>query len=162
MKKIVIFLMVLPALYLFACKPQRQSNSTAQNSRDKNTSTQLLELEKARLAALSQLDSNQLKEMVSADFELTTSFGELINLQRLLQNYRLRYLAGTQEKHYTKATIVNIYNDGKTAILRGVYIVERVEKGGIIVLTTRYTDVYIKDAQKFLLASSHHSRIKNN
>ena len=162
MKKIVIFLMVLTALHLFACKPQRQSNSTAQNTSDKNISTELINLEKKRLSALSQLDSNQLKEMVSTDFQLTTSLGELTSLQGLLQNYRARYLTGVQEKHYTKSTIVNIYNEGKTAILRGIYIVERIEKSGIVVFTTRYTDVYIKDSEKWRLSCSHHSRIKKS
>ena len=141
--------MVLPLFYLFACKPHRQSNSTAQNTRDKNTSAELIELEKARLAALSQLDSNQLKKMVSPDFEFTTSFGELVSLHDLLQNYRARYLAGAREKHYTKSIKVNIYNGGKTAILRGIYVLERVEKGGIVVITTRYTDVYIKNDKNF-------------
>jgi hypothetical protein len=159
MKKIST-IMVLLALYFFSCKPEGQSKAPAQSRKSKNIAAELLQLEKNRNNAINTLDSNRLKEMVTPDFVLTTVYGELKNVGEIFKSLQTNYLKGSAEKHYTKSTQVNIYNNGKIAVLRGIYAIEKHEKNGVIVFNSRYTDTYAKINGFWLLVASHQSRLK--
>jgi hypothetical protein len=63
------------------------------------------------------------------------------------------------EKHYTKSNQSSFYNDDNAAIVSGIYITEKKSSQGVIVLTARFTDLYVKANQNWLLLASQHTRL---
>ena len=152
--------MVLLAWYFFSCKSENQSDLMVQNRKNKNTARELLQLEQIKINAINSLDTNRLKEIIAPDFQLTTVYGEIKNVKDLFKDLVAHYQKGATEHHYVKSPRVVFFNKEKTAIIRGLYSIEKHEKNGVVVLNARYTDIYIKINGLWMLVSSHVSRLK--
>ncbi len=145
----------------FSCE-KKQSNSNNLNVKKANSLTEeLLQIEKNRLDAINQLDTTQYKKWLNPEFELIDSFGKLNDITELVRQFKVKINAGVREKHYTRSTKVKLFNEQTVAILNGIYIIEKLENKGVIVLTMRYCDVYAKQQNKWSLLSSQLSRIRN-
>ena len=138
------FAFILQTLCFFSCGSKESIKNQSQKQAEDPVVAEILALEKTRLEATSQFDSVKLKELLVPEFELTTAQGELLNIQKMLQELKKRSQTLIQEQHFTKSTKVTLFNENSFAIVKGVYISERKESRGLIVLTFRYTDFYIK------------------
>lgn len=161
MKPFFFIAILLHVLCFFSCE-KKQSNSNNTNTTKANSLTEeLLQIEKARLDAINQLDTTQYKKWLNPEFELIDSFGKLNDISELIRQFKVKINAGVREKHYTRSTKVKLFNEQTVAILNGMYTIEKSENKGVIVLTMRYCDVYAKQQNKWSLLSSQLSRIRN-
>lgn len=164
MKKIrAIALVVLSISCLISCKPRNQGKKTFIPQKNSSISNQILALEKARLDATNQLDTTQLKTFLAPQYEWTTAYGKLLNTQQMLGLLKKRVASSVQEIHSIKSPTVELYNDNNIALVKGIYVVEKRERNGLIVLTSRFSDIYILDSLSgtWKLLHSQHSRIKS-
>lgn len=161
MKISMIFLIfILQIFCFFSCETKEPAKKITQQQKNDPVVAEILALEKTRLEATAQFDSVKLKQLLAPEFEMTTAQGELLNTQQLLQIFKKRSLTQIQEKHYTKYTKVRPLTSNNIVITKGIYIIERRETRGVIALTFRYTDLYVKSpGNGWLLESSHISRI---
>lgn len=151
---------ILQLFCFFSCGTKETTKDIAQQQKSDPVSGEILALEKARLDAIAQLDTVKLKQLLAPEFEMTTAQGEVLNTQKMLHMLQKRSQTLMQELHFTKSTQVKLLNSNSFAIVKGVYVSERKENRGLIVLTFRYTDLYLKTPENtWLLLSSHMSRI---
>lgn len=157
---IVSFTFILQALCFFSCESKDSIQKTAQQKGENPIVTEILALEKMRLNAIAQFDSTKLKQLLAPEFEMTTAQGELLNTQKMLQILQKRSQTSVQEQHYTKFSKAQLLSENSFAIIKGLYIIERKESHGMVVLTLRYSDLYVKNPNKnWLLVCSHLSRV---
>ncbi len=157
---LVLFTFVLQALCFISCQSKGPVKKSTQKQADDPVVAEILALEKMRLDATTQFDSVKLKQLLAPEFELTTAQGELLNTQKMLQVLKKRSQSQIQELHFTKSTKIQLLNNNSFAIVKGVYLVERKESRGLVVLTLRYSDLYVKNSNNiWLLMCSHLSRI---
>lgn len=161
MKIAIIFLIfILQILCFFSCGAKESAKKTTWQQKNDPVSGEILALEKMRLDATSQFDTVKLKQLLAPEFEMTTAQGEVLNTQKMLHMLQKKRQTLIPEQHFTRSTQVQLLNDNSLAIVKGVYVSERKESRGLIVLTFRYTDLYIKKTgNTWLLVSSHLSRI---
>ena len=151
---------ILQIFCFFSCGAKESAKKTPQQQKNDPVVAEILALEKMRLDATVQFDSVTLKQLLAPEFEMTTAQGELLNTQQLLQILQKKRQALIPEQYFTRSTQVKLLNDNGLAIAKGIYISERKESRGLIVLSFRYTDLYIKKHENtWLLVSSHMSRI---
>lgn len=159
------FLLIFSTLILqtpcfFSCQSKEPVKKPTQKQGKDPVVAEILALEKMRLDATTQFDSVKLKQLLAPEFELTTAQGELLNTQKMLQVLKKRSQAQIQEQHSTQSQKVQLLNDNSLAIVKGVYLVERKDSRGLVVLTLRYSDLYVKNSNNiWLLMCSHLSRI---
>lgn len=155
----LLLVSILQILCFFSCETKEISKTTPQQ-KNNPILEEILALEKVRLEATTQFDTTSLKPLLAPEFEMTSAQGEVLDTRQLLQSLNKKRQTQIQEKHYTKYTKVKLLNNADIALAKGMYIIERRENRGLIVLTLRYTDVYLRNADnRWLLESSHLSRI---
>lgn len=161
MKILIIFsIFFLQILCFFSCGAKEPAKKTPQQQKNDPLVAEILALEKMRLEAIAQFDTIKLKQLLAPEFEMTTAQGEVLNTQQLLQILNKKSQTQIQEKHYTKYTKVKPLSSNNIVLTKGMYVIERRETRGVIVLTLRYTDLYVKSPDNgFLLESSHISRL---
>lgn len=161
MKVLMIFpVFILQIFCFFSCGAKESAKKATQQQKNDPVAAEILALEKMRLDATVQFDSVKLKQLLAPEFEMTTAQGEVLNTQKMLQILQKRSQTLIPEQHFTRSTQVQLLNDNSFAIVKGVYVSERKENRGLLVLTFRYTDLYIrKPGNAWLLVSSHMSRI---
>lgn len=156
----LLLVSILQILCFFSCETKESIKRTAPQQKNDPVLEEILALEKVRLEATTQFDTAGLKPLFAPEFEMTSAQGEVLDTRQLLQSLNKKRQTQIQEKHYTKYTKVKLLNNDDIALAKGMYIIERRENRGLIVLTLRYTDVYVKNAdRRWLLESSHLSRI---
>ena len=161
MKVLMIFsISVFQIFCFFSCGAKESAKKTPLQQKNDPVVAEILALEKMRLDATVQFDSVKLKKLLSPEFEMTTAQGEVLNTRQLLQSLNKKRQAQIQEKHYTKYTKVKLLNNEDIALAKGMYIIEKRETRGLIVLSLRFTDVYVKNAEdQWIWESSHLSRL---
>lgn len=161
MKVLMAFsIFILQIFCFFSCGAKESAKKTSRQQKNDPISGEILALEKMRLDATTQFDTVKLKQLLAPEFEMTTAQGELLNTKKLLQMLQKRSQTLIPEQHFTRFTQVKLLNDNSFAIVKGVYVTERKESRGLMVLTFRYTDLYVKKTENtWLLVSSHMSRI---
>jgi Domain of unknown function (DUF4440) len=161
MKILFLFsIFILQIFCFFSCGAKESAIKTPQQQKNDPVVAEILALEKMRLDATAQFDTVKLKQLLAPEFEMTTAQGEVLNTQKMLQMLQKRSQTLIPEQHFTKSTQVQLLNDNSFAIVKGIYVSERKESRGLIVLTFRYTDLYIKKPENtWLLVSTHMSRI---
>ncbi|MDX2068887.1 MAG: nuclear transport factor 2 family protein [Haliscomenobacter sp.] len=151
---------VLQIFCFFSCETKEATKEKSVQQKNDPALAEILALEKMRLDATVQFDSVKLKQLLAPEFEMTTAQGEVLNTQKMLQVLQKKNQTLNPEQHFTRSTKVQFLNDNNFAVVKGVYVIERKESRGLIVLTYRYTDLFIKTPKNaWLLVSSHMSRI---
>lgn len=154
------YICILQILCFFSCGEKGGVKQPTPQQKNDPVSGEILALEKARLNAIAQFDSIKLKQLLAPDFEMTTAQGELLDVHKMLQMLQKRSQTLIPEQHYTKLTQVKLLNENNLAVARGIYVIERKETRGLLVLTLRYTDLYVKNStNSWSLFCSHYSRI---
>lgn len=157
---LTFFILILQTPCFFSCQSKGPVKKLTQKQADDPVVAEILALEKMRLDATTQFDSVKLKQLLDPEFELTTAQGELLNTQKMLQALKKRSQTQIQEQHSTQSMKVQLLNNNSLAIVKGIYLVERKENRGSVVLTLRYSDLYVKNSNNiWLLLCSHLSRI---
>lgn len=154
-------ILILPVICFFSCNSKDPVNKATGQQINETPIQEILTLEKLRWEAVAQFDSLKFKQLLAPDFELTTAQGEVLKAKQILQILQKKSQFSISEHHFTRSTKIQFLNDHNLAIAKGVYVCEKKENRGLIVLTFRYTDVYIRNSSNktWMLASSHQSRI---
>ena len=161
MKPFFLLAVLLQILCLFSCEKNQSASNNINVKKANSLTEELLQIEKDRLDAINQLDTTQYKKWLNPEFEMIDSFGKLNDITELIRQFKVKINAGVREKHYTRSIKVKLFNEQTVAIINGIYIIEKLENKGVIVLTMRYCDVYAKQQNKWSLLSSQLSRIRN-
>ncbi|WP_373551844.1 nuclear transport factor 2 family protein [Haliscomenobacter sp.] len=161
MKPIFALAIIIQVLCLIACESKPSPSNKTVSPKINSLTEELLQIEKARLDAINQLDTTQYKKWLNPEFEMIDSFGKLNDITALIRQFKVKINAGVREKHYTRSTQVKLFNEQTVAILNGIYTIEKSENKGVIVLTMRYCDIYAKQQNKWSLLFSQLSRIRN-
>lgn len=136
-------------IYLFICCCSLTS-LWAQSVKVSGKQAQIENLEKARFEAMQRKDINFLEGVLSADLVYTHS-NALVETKsdflRSIQTGKIVY-----ERIVVDEMKVRTYG-GHTAILNGIVQVKGQLAGNSFELRLRYTDVYVKQGGKWLLAS---------
>ena len=161
MKVLMIFsISVLQIFCFFSCGAKESAKKTPLQQKNDPVVAEILALEKMRLDATVQYDSVKLKQLLSPEFEMTTAQGELLDIQKTLQMLQKKSQTLIPEQHFTKSTKVKLLTENNLAIAKGIYVIERKESRGLLVLTLRYSDLYVKNSNNsWSLFCSHYSRI---
>lgn len=156
----VFSISILQIFCFFSCGAKESAKKIAQQQKNDPVAAEILALEKMRLDATVQFDSVTLKQLLAPEFEMTTAQGELLDIQKTLQMLQKKSQALIPERHFTKSTKVKLLSENNLAIAKGIYVIERKESRGLLVLTLRYSDLYVKNSNdSWSLICSHHSRI---
>lgn len=151
---------ILQIFCFFSCGAKESAKKTTQQQINDPVVAEILALEKMRLDATVQFDSVTLKQLLAPEFEMTTAQGELLDIQKTLQMLQKKSQTLIPERHFTKSTKVKLLSENNLAIAKGIYVIERKESRGLLVLTLRYSDLYVKNSNdSWSLICSHHSRI---
>jgi hypothetical protein len=159
MKKVITLLMIFAVACLFACKPKNAVADPAPKLQKNTLQEQVLKVQAARLNAINQGDTLSIKAGLHPQFQFINAYGELLHTGAYLRQISAPKNANLLEKHYTKSNQSSFYNDDNAAIVSGIYITEKKSSQGVIVLTARFTDLYVKANQNWLLLASQHTRL---
>lgn len=152
---------VLQICCFFACNSKHSSVSASKLKNNPLEKT-LLQLETAQLNALNAGDTTELKKILHPEFELIDQKGSVVSSPDFLKATALKSNSGKQEHTYSKSTQFKFFNQQRLAIATGIYFTEIAERRGIVVLTSRFSNVYIQDSTtNWQLLYSQRTRIIN-
>lgn len=147
------FIILVAAILMSASLVQGQSPARQARSNAKDESA-VLKLEREWLDAYMRRDAAAMRPMLTDDFTITYSNGQVFNKEQELANLTQPGAAAAPRITLsTEDTRVRFY--GNTAITTGRFI----EKGPSFSLQSRYTDIYVKQNGRWRIAASHLSRL---
>jgi len=140
---------VLPALFLVATSPVL-ARDAAQDERD------VLQAERALSAAFEAEDADWLEQHLDPDFTLTNSRGVVTTRAQEAAELRSGTIQYTVFRNHDSK--VRLYGD--TAVVIGITSVEGTSGGEAFKLAFRFTDVYVRRPEEWVMVAGHASRLE--